>query len=290
MKTEQACTLSFSIGGLRFHVEKFRHGKTADTPIHSHPENCHELHLVTDGSGSFCIDGTEIPVERSSLLLIGPNVAHSKTVTEGSFLSDIWLNMFITKIPGEEDPSAEAMAQLFARRFFHATAGARTVSCFGSALQEMNQRELGYQTMTESYLKQALIGIARDFGSRDNQEKPDEHTVFGKLVLIDDYFLATPSPTLAELSRLINLGNRQTERIITHYYGMTFRQKKEMARCSQARLLLRNQPWLTISQIAERLEYASIYSFSAAFKKHTGLSPRQYRNAENTAIDSSPAI
>ena len=35
---------------------------------------------------------------------------------------------------------------------------------------------------------------------------------------------------------------------------------------------------LTVTKIAEMLNYASVYAFSKAFRKHYGLSPRAYEN------------
>ena len=48
-------------------------------------------------------------------------------------------------------------------------------------------------------------------------------------------------------------------------------------RMDAARHLLRAEPNLQISAIADRLGYVSVYEFSAQFKKHLGMSPRAYR-------------
>ena len=60
--------------------------------------------------------------------------------------------------------------------------------------------------------------------------------------------------------------------------GVSPGQFRVRARIDRARNLLRARPDLQIGEIARRLGYGNLYEFSAQFKKHTGLSPRQFRH------------
>ena len=48
----------------------------------------------------------------------------------------------------------------------------------------------------------------------------------------------------------------------------------------QAAALLLQENKLQITQIAETLNYASVYAFSKAFRRQYGISPRQYRKQD----------
>ena len=82
--------------------------------------------------------------------------------------------------------------------------------------------------------------------------------------------------TLKSLAQKLFISERQLERRIYKLYGMSFSEKRCEIRMNAAGNLLRTTD-LTIEQIADRLYYGSPSSFIAAFKRHTGMTPTQYR-------------
>jgi len=87
-----------------------------------------------------------------------------------------------------------------------------------------------------------------------------------------------------ELAGLLNLSIRQLNRVLLKLYGVTFKQKLAQIRVNAAREMLKNSG-MTIAKIAENTGFGQTGSFSAAFRKLTGLTPEQYRSASRRQAD-----
>lgn len=87
-------------------------------------------------------------------------------------------------------------------------------------------------------------------------------------------------PTLAELAELCNLSRRHLMRAFQETTGQTVGQFVQVAIMERARHMLRhtNKP---IGTIASELGFMSTSSFSAAFKRATGESPRAFQARES---------
>lgn len=83
-------------------------------------------------------------------------------------------------------------------------------------------------------------------------------------------------PSLLELSRQVGLNDCTLKRGFQMVFGTTVFGYLHQLRMDQAAQLLKQQE-LTISRVAASVGYASPTSFSMAFRKHCGLSPKQYQ-------------
>jgi len=81
--------------------------------------------------------------------------------------------------------------------------------------------------------------------------------------------------TLARLAAELAMSARTLQRRLDEA-GVSFRELRDAARRTEACRLLRDDD-LRISEIAERLAYFEVASFSNAFRRWTGESPSQYR-------------
>jgi AraC-like DNA-binding protein len=95
--------------------------------------------------------------------------------------------------------------------------------------------------------------------------------------IIDGFFDRYQEPlTINDLSELLYISDKQTNRILNKYYQTSFKQKQLDTRVQVALdLLLSTQ--MTISEIAEHVGYAPAYNFSKVFKQKMGITPKQYR-------------
>ena len=102
--------------------------------------------------------------------------------------------------------------------------------------------------------------------------------------IVERYFHArfNQSPNLSELSRLLNLSEVQTQRIIKKIYGMSFCEKVLLLRMEYAKtLLLKNE--LSVSEISFKVGYNTESNFFSTFKRYYGITPKQYRKSNTKA-------
>lgn len=82
--------------------------------------------------------------------------------------------------------------------------------------------------------------------------------------------------TVEEVARHAGVGRTYFSKKFHERYGHTPVSHMQQLKLDEARMLL-EQTAYSLSEIAHSVGYPDLFSFSKAFKKHTGLPPRQYR-------------
>ena len=82
--------------------------------------------------------------------------------------------------------------------------------------------------------------------------------------------------SIEEMARRHGMTRRSLERKFIHYYGYSAREYVVRLRMEFACELLR-ETTLSVSEIAERCGFSAAPAFSAAFRKHMGRTPREFR-------------
>ena len=101
---------------------------------------------------------------------------------------------------------------------------------------------------------------------------------------IDNFFEQELAENATEevLARKLNISTRQLNRVLSEYYGMSFRKKLYTARMNSAGWLLRTTN-MTVSEICQTVGYLSETSFFKAFRSYYNMTPMQYR--KNLSIE-----
>lgn len=117
------------------------------------------------------------------------------------------------------------------------------------------------------YIDQLCIQIKEDFESKKNWLLP------GILKYIEEHYMEPI--TLTDISSCFNVSCGYISTVFKKHNGIGFTECVTQAKIRHAKQLLL-QPGMRILDVASALGYTDPYYFSKVFKKHTGVSPKEY--------------
>jgi AraC-like DNA-binding protein len=97
--------------------------------------------------------------------------------------------------------------------------------------------------------------------------------------MTEDRFFLNHMASLGELSKLVKESKHHLSQVINERLGMNFFELLAKYRVEEAKkiLLEDTKKQITIENLADEVGYNSKSAFNNAFKKHTGLTPTQFR-------------
>lgn len=149
---------------------------------------------------------------------------------------------------------------------------------------DFSQHEFGSTQLMAAYLEEFMIKLIRNGEENSAPVKANENSrLIGKnstARLIADYLENSicQGLSLDELCNHFFMGKSQLSLIFREWSGKSPMQYYEELKIKEAKKLLRDGE-LSVSEIAEKLCYSGIHSFSRAFKTATGFSPTAYKNS-----------
>lgn len=145
----------------------------------------------------------------------------------------------------------------------------------GRLAREMNSPSLASGAMSELLVAQAALALVRSIGTV-REERTCGGLAGWRLRCIDERLNESGrAPSLGELAGLIGLSVRQMARAYQASRGGSIGAAIATAQATHAQTLLKNG--MTVAQVADALGFAAPSSFSSAFKRATGIAPRQFR-------------
>ena len=272
--------LSFELSGITFTILSIGEDRI-ETPFprHSHSKNSYELHYIKSGRGTLIADDVKYRVEPGTFFVTGPEVFHEQISDPEDVMVEYGMYL---QVDAPARMKKENPMSLFLNTFFHiCDAGNAPAVIMEEIFRELNEKRYGYELMLKSLSEQFVLMVTRLYGSEKLRSEPADHASPADLtyLIIEEAFLYDYRDlTLSELASRVNLGTRQTERLLNRHYNLTFSQKKAEARMSAAVLLLRGTK-KSIGEIAEELGFSSPEHFTNAFKKYYRMPPGAYRRS-----------
>lgn len=242
---------------------------------HLHP-NLFELTVVTSGVGRIITNGVETEVRRGDVYLSFPHDTHAIVSDALDPLKYDYV-AFHTQLPRFSEGLAliaKEKAAPDARVFRNERIGA----IVSQVIAELFGDKPYSDEMPPLLMRELLILLIRNFRPRTadvarNVQGADA-LCYRMMHYIDTHVCSMRQ--VGELAEVFDYSygylsavfKKQTSNTLAHYF---LEKRLELA----GELLL--EAGHTVTEVAERLNYSSLYAFSKAFRAYFGVSPREYR-------------
>jgi len=135
-----------------------------------------------------------------------------------------------------------------------------------------------FEIKTEEEIFEFLIELARRIRSlNDNVITDTVDSNLRKIQLYMEAHFRDPNISFESLAKEVNFSVSYVSALMKKKLNTSFVKMLSALRIEKAKELLAN-PTLKIIDIAESVGYSDSYYFSHCFKKHTGISPKEFRN------------
>lgn len=252
--------------------------------IGEHRQFCYEISYIVSGKGTFSSNGRTFSVQEGDIVLNVPGELH-----DGQADREEPFRYFYVGFTFDEHSAGDAHSFLHIRKMFDQLSNPVVVNKVGidvpfvSLFNELIHLNTYSPLMIETCLTQIIVLAYRNFSDHwaagysplpETEESRPKHIVYEVINYIDVHLLNITelSAIAAELhysySYLSNLFSKET--------GLTMKEYYNRKRFEKANEWLQ-EGGISVTQIAEKLNYQSIHTFSKAFRNYFGISPTEYQ-------------
>ncbi len=268
--------ISFSYCGSTIQVLKIASVPINETiQMHSHAKDGYEIHFIYDGKGKLSIPSDNFKLNKNSLFITGPNVLHKQIPDNANPMHEFCLYLVI-----KHSPKAEALMQYFTSHTFWIGKGNAQIKKLFTKIIEESAHETQWSSNRISALIISLIVemvqlyTPQSYSFHSNKQLDLNES---RAWILDELFYnKCIDGTLEDFAKELGVCPRQAERIVINSYGKTFKQQRQEARLSKAAIMLESGN-ISVEQCAQQCGYASVTSFSKAFKKKYQVTPKAYK-------------
>ncbi len=239
--------------------------------------NWFELTIVTDGEGILTTNGAEIPIKRGDIYLSFPADRHGIISDAENPLKYDFFSFFTEN--GEYAEGLEKIMQKFGDPRSRLFSDEKIRSLVQNSISEFGEtsRSMSDELISHAF-EMILIYLFRDFPLSDSEEMlvtgGAEEFCYNLMNYIDTHVFTLKN--LEELSEMTNYNYSYLSSLFRKTTGRTLLDYYSSCRLRVARSLIRENK-MKIGEIAELLNYSSVYSFSKAYKNKYGICPTDAR-------------
>ncbi len=249
---------------------------------HKQPKELYELTVVTSGRGMIYSNYEGIPVKAGDIHISFPEDIHEIVSDSNEPLHFDFLS-FITMASDFKEELARISEENRAieKRVFHSDIICDLVR---NGIREVNSKEKYSEKMMASICEQIIVSIIRSFENNDEIKRRGAVTdadslCYQAMSYIDSHLFSMRS--LTEISDALNYNYSYLSNLFKKNMGQGLMDYYRLRRLETAKhLLLENGR--NITQVAEMLNYSSVYAFSRAFRAQYGISPNHYKKANGS--------
>ena len=237
-----------------------------------HTHNHMELFYIVGGKGQFLIQDQLYPVNANNLVIINPNVPHTEVSLNAQPLEYIVLG-----IEGVELASSEQSNGRFS--MLDHFESVEISGCLRNILREMELKSTGYEDVCQAYMEILIIrpmrSTALSVPAQPQQISANRQCAAVKRY-IDQHFKETL--TLDQLAEEAHMNKFYLSHAFKQEFGVSPINYLISCRIEESKYLLAETD-LSISQIAQLLNFSSPSYFSQVFRRTQGVSPVEFRQS-----------
>ncbi|MBE7068280.1 MAG: AraC family transcriptional regulator [Clostridiales bacterium] len=260
---------------------------TEDYCFAAERHNFWELFYADTGKIQLNLDGHDVELNEGELILFPPNLSHAVSITKNSnstyFL--ITFDCFSPSMSFFKDAKFKLTAEnkKILSNILDEVTHTFQFNMEKKRLELIENYTFGGQQLIHSYLEILLISILRYEDETKKKQKiylkkedVENQTVKDIIALLQD--AVYDNVTLDEISQQLRYGKTYLSGLFKANVHCSIMQYYISLKLTEAKKLLKNT-FMPITEISEKLHYDSPSYFCKIFKKHYGISPKQYRQS-----------
>lgn len=250
--------------------------------IGPHKQYCYEISYIVSGKGVYCSDKNEHSVKKGDIYLSLPEEIHNGKADSIDPFRYFYIGFNFAEIT-EDQNSFNHIKKMFdqiKKPVFQDKFDIQTpfVNIFNELINPNNYSSV----MIRTYLNQIVILAYRCFFeswekeySQNNNFDKSNKVVYEIVNFIDSNLHKIKD--LSQIADILGYSYPHLSRIFSNETGFSIQEYYNKKRFDKAIDWLKNTE-LSVTEIAENLQYQSIHSFSKAFRKKFGISPTEYQS------------
>ncbi len=269
-----------------YSIYYFEHGKNFFHEPEKH--NTWEMVYADRGQLIAITDGIGCALEEGQAIFHEPNEVHAH-ISNGEFSNNMLVISFISDSPAMSyfkkktftlDKALKTLLNLFMQEAKNEL-GAIQGDYINRKPLTFHYSAFGATQLMASYFEEFLIKLTRLGGEKIHADSKSRMIAKNTTAeLIEDYLKKNIYSTLhlPMLCAHFHISKSQLSQLFKECTGKSIMQYFSDLKMREAKKLLRETNH-SVGEIAEKLGYTSIHSFSRAFKNATGFSPRAYKDS-----------
>ena len=237
---------------------------------HAHNHRVYEVHFLTNGACQLNVEGEMVMLQQGQAILLAPDQYHEPHV-----LTEELERVSFFFMPDEMADCLRAELYKKVKQYRVFTATEEMLQSGRRLLRDWLEDSPYRKEKRKALLTGLLIDTFRQL-ELVTKEQQDVNKEPSRMFLCDGYFSTTTNRSAQQLAKYLRMSERQMNRCLMEFYGMSFQQKLVQSRMERASWLLRTTD-KSVSQIAEEVGYDAESGFYKEFRKRYGVTPLQYR-------------